>query len=386
MADRKWRSLSAALGLLGFLAAGPNAFATWYAANTGEKMTPLASIPVGPRGTVFAVDTTVGMLYEVWYQSAQWNFSPVYWLPQAQAFAASATISQNALGPVYDTYYVAHCDNDGQVRLSSWEPANLFGGWTTQIVDAGTAAVATVMFQDALYIFYTSSNGTWDTLKYAIYNGSSIKTYTIDGDGKLPGSVVGNLYQPAAVPATDGLHVYYHDNSNGTLREAASTSGVNWTFKTIDGPGGVPGSTADAVGILPAAIVFKNGNTETINVFYTDSRVSKLRVAQRSMGTWSFSFVDDIDIQSTKAPVIYGTTQMDVFYESGFKTSSQLRAAYGTGPNALNLGVVDGSGGMNGQVGDGMGPQVTAVEVKGAGPSVFYRDPTTNMMRNSYWK
>jgi hypothetical protein len=200
--------------------------------------------------------------------------------------------------------------------------------------------------------------------------------------------VVGNLYQPTAVWAQDGLHVYYYDASHGTLREASSPSGVTWSSQVIDGQGGFPGGTGDTVGYLPSAIY--NSATGNIDVFYTDKQASKLRLAQRSMGIWSFAVVDDIDVQSAKAPVV-DKGRLEVYYTS---KADQVRVAYWT--PALNLAAIDGlgAGDLTGpwSLQDSMAPgSLTGIEVNNVGPSIFYLDnspakPANFGMRNAYWK
>lgn len=381
MTHPKSRSLAAALGLFGFLAASSNALAAWYGQSTGDKMLPLASMPTGVSGvTVFAWDFVNPTLWEVWKDGAQWHSYPVYSQPNAEPVAASATFSQSKLGPLYDTYFVAHLDADGRLRLSSWELFNFFGGWTTQVVDSGTQTggetVAAVMFNDNLYVFYTAFNGITETLKVATYNG---KTKTLDGDGGLPGSVVGNMHSPTAVPASDGLHVYYFESGHG-LREAFSKDGVNWTFNVI----------GNTFGYLPSAIEYQNGTYRTINVFYSDL-YNNLNVAFAQLGTgnWKSKVVDAIQGQGNNAAVIHPGGGMYVYYVS---PQGQVRVAYGTAGNALTLAAIDGKGvgDLDNQtateVQDQMNPTVTAVEVNGVGPSVFYHDQTKPVMRNSYWK
>jgi hypothetical protein len=304
------------------------------------------------------------------------------------ATTASASYLQG-LSQILDIYYVAHIDSDTvngvpapKIRLSSYE---FFNGWTTAVVDQTSssllATVATRVYGGKLYIFYSSPQGGEDTLKVAVYDGTKFVTQVIDGLGGPNGQIAGNMYMPTAVEA-DGLRVYYHDNSHGTLREAHSPDGVTWTdFTVVDGPG-VAGDR-DLVGWWPAAIVF-NG---TVNIFYTDFTNQWLRIAQRAGGTWTYGWIEPVDVQTYKAPVVHGN-EMQVYYESGGK----LRVAYGTGPGQLSLAALDGGeGGIPtgiavGAVSDPMGFYSTAVEVNGITPSVFYWDTQSGKLRNVYWK
>jgi hypothetical protein len=394
MVGRKWRFLSAALGLLSFLAALPDArAAAWYAANTEKAMTPLASIPLGQNGeTVFAADVDYN-LYELWFQNGMWNSSQIYHQPDAGVFAASATYLQSAVSPLFNVYYVAHLDIDGRVRLTTWDFTN---GWKTRLVDTTVAwnpsvteQVATLMFQGNLHIFYPGGFPTdpYPVLKCAIYNGNSITTKTLDGVAQSPGKIASSMGQPAAVVAPDGLHVFYYDYWNWVLREAYSPDGVNWTrFLVIDG-----GPGEDAVGYFPAAIVYNNSTTWTINVFYTDMGSVALRTAQFVAGTWNiagiwhYGMVDYISsFSGTKAALIHNG-EMQVYYQAG---AGQIRVAYGTGPGAFDTAALDGLGPgdiVNFSQQDQMGSSVTAIESNGA-PSVFYLDTYTVDLRNAYWK
>ena len=390
--------LSATLGLLGFLVAGPSALATWYAADTGKKMIPLASIPVGGSGvTVFARDTSSLGLYEVWYQGGQWNTSLVYNQPNAWAVAASATYVKSPVSPLLNLYFVAHVDFDGQVRLTSWSFLN---GWTTlpNPVDSGTQwprALATVVFpgNGNLYIFYASANGGTNSLKCSIYNGRSISTQTLDGGGYAPpGFVAGSMHDPAAVTAPDGLHVYYFDSNHGTLREAYSPDGVIWTrFQSIDGAG-AQGQNNTPVGALPAAIVRNDGMTWMINVFYSDLSTSDLWTAELLPGgKWWIRLVFYINPLTAKAPLIH-QGGLQVYYETNMP--GQIQVAYtDVYDNCCYILALDGadstgiwSDAAYGAVQHQIAPYVTAVEANGTAPSVFYVDSATGTMRNAYWQ
>ena len=394
MVDPKWRFLSAALGLFGFLAAGPNAFATWHAANTGEEMVPLASIPAGGTGvTVFATDSH-GVLNELWYWGGKWNSYPIY-NQNAAALTASAVYVQSPVSPTLNLYYIAHLDADGEVRLTSWDHIN---GWKTQFVDtgflwnpSGYEQMAALMFQGTLYIFYTggSANTPYPLLKYAMYDGNVLTTKNLDGVEAAPGGTASSMGTPTAVAAPDGLHVYYYDYWNGVLREAFSPDGVNWTrFMVIDG-----GPSQYPVGYLPSAIVYSNGATWSINVFYTQMVDSKLRIAQIYPGIGNipgiayFGTVDDINLSSNKAVLLHDG-KIFAYYVS---PAGQIRVAWGAGPGALFTAALDGTGpgdltNGNGSVQDPIGPPVFGVEVNGVGPSVFYLDITFGSLRNAYWK
>ena len=290
--------------------------------------------------------------------------------------AAAASDLGAGLPAISNTYYVAHLDGDFHVRLSMW---NLFPGWTTlqknidppayPAAQSYSATVATLLYGKYLYIFYTSNSGL--TVTTYNYVSGNLSTQIIDDTG---GS------QPTAVAAPDGLRVYYF--GNGTLRGAHLTNGI-WTTEVVDGTGfvGGTGGVTDTVGRQPAAIVFPVNNT--VNVFYTDDTKQMLRIAQRDQsGSWHRAFVGNIDIQSYKATVIYGSS-LEVYYEY----NEQLQAAYGTGPNAMTVVTLDGGPNhpnwVANSVSDQMGIYANAVEVNGKGPSVFYWDTKTSKVRNA---
>jgi hypothetical protein len=389
IAGVKKRSLLAAMAIFGFMLVDQNGLAaSWNAVyipevpQTKEPTWPLATIPGGANGptTFFGRGIATGTLYAGWPYNGTWYFNPVYSVHKVTA--ASASDLGSDLPAADNIYYVAHLDDDWHVRLSMWQ---LFAGWTTlpETIDPPThpatqvssETVATLLYGGKLYIFYTSGPGSLTVTTYSYVTGVLNPAYVIDG--------VNGGSQPTAVVAPDGIRVYY--SSGATLREAHSADGKTWTgFDVVDGQGfiGGTGGVNDTVGWLPAAIMFNN----QVNVFYTDTEKQMLRIAQRTPNGWNRANVDKIDINSHKAPVIYSYTNgslMDVFYES----NNLLRAAFGTGPHAMNLATLDGvlnviPGAVSGQ----MGIYSTAVEVTGKGPSVFYWDASANRVRNAYYQ
>jgi len=243
------KSTGMTLAVLSILLAGQNAEAAWnagYVGNPPEQAYPWSAIPVGAGGVIlFARSIATGALLEGDQNNGSWHFSPIY--SATQVWTVSASYSPVPVNQLLDTYYVAHLDadgpnEDGQMRLTMW---SLFTGWTTTPpFDTGanlngpTPTIATLVDSGILHIFYTSSNGA---LKVATYNGQ-FTLQTLDGFAGPDGQVAGNMYQPTAVHAVDGFHVYYRDHSHDTLREAYSPDGVNWTkFQTVDGAGVVEG-------------------------------------------------------------------------------------------------------------------------------------------------
>ena len=376
------QSTGMALGALGFLLVCQSANAgLWYAAtmnNAPELMFPWSTLPGGPNGfSVFTTGRQTGRVYQAWYAEG-WHFSPIYSDPSARALIASASQGPGTLPA--NTSHVAHIDSDQRVRLTTF---NSIFGWITQVVDGNgestwnnLADVFAMQHLGKLYIFYRESNPPFqgkNVLRCAIFDGTHFAYRVVDGSG--------NFAEPAAVWSWDGLHVYYHDDDNGTLREAFSSDGVTFgKVRTIDGPGVAGGDQSD-VGHHPSAIYFPvNG---TVNVFYDDNNNGLLRVAQihgidftPQLGT-----VDTQDPGTYSAPV-YHDGALQVYYTSG----GQLRAAWGTGPGAFNWLPLDGPGGIaQYRSPDPMYTPVTAIEANGTAPSVFYEDSVTHLLRNSYW-
>jgi hypothetical protein len=373
-----------ALGLvaLGFQLVCQNAFAgEWYAATidgqggsngrVSSQMIPCGTIPTGGNGFyVYAIANNTGTIYEGWYASGDWHYISIYASADLPALMASASF--------VNTFHVAHIDWDRRVRLTSW---SLFpGGWITRDVDGdgqgvlgNLSDVSTVAFKGKLHIFYREFNqpgGPKNALRAAIFDGTNFTFQQIDGTG--------NFAEPTAVAATDGLRVYYYDEDNGTLHEAFSPDGVNWTsFHTLDGPAGLGGDRAD-VGHHPSAIVF-NG---TVNVFYEDRTNGWLRLAQLNYATgWHFGWVQPMDIGSYSAAVIHNGA-MQVYYTLG----GQLRGAWGTVPNGFQSLPIDGPGGIaKYSSSDHMYTPVAALEVNSTAPSVFYEDSGGGVLRNAYW-
>ncbi len=379
----------AALGMFGCLLAAQNASAgTWYASNVNgpEPLSPQSEVAAGAGLTLFASGTKTNTLYEVWYASGAWRFDTVYSSATAPAVYASATyVSAN------NSFYVAHIDADGGVRLSTYSP---YTNWTTQIVVASGAfdSVNTLMFQAPgelfakLYIFYAGNAYTLSGLLYCtVYDGVQFTTQVVDGAGGTKGQIVAGVDNPAAVVAPgNSLRVYYQDVDHNTLREAYSPDGVNWNgFTTLDGTGGISGY-AGPVGYYPSAIV-QNG---MVNVFYGDATYQGgLRTAQLYT-SWHFGFVDSsADFLGGSAPVIHNNA-IQVYYPSSININGNwsLKAAWGTGPGTFQSVALDGPNGIaKGALPNDSMNGGTAVEVNQTAPSVFYVDVTSGLMRNSYW-
>jgi hypothetical protein len=383
---RRSRSLWTALGLFVFLALGENASATWYAEDTGLKVIPLSTVSTSGGVVVFGLDATYSNLVSVEYFGRAWHSSTIFscWQQTGAACgSASAIYVHPSPSNLLDKYYVAHIDGDNVLRLSTFEQYNVLNGWSTLTVDAdanwaGGQAVA--LFQGVLYIIYFDQGGD---LKCATYNGN-LYTSTLYGAG---------FSWPTAVTAPDGLHVYFYDRLHTTLLEAYF-DGMTWTGQLIDDMSGPPGFTNDRVGLWPSAIVFNKGNSPTINVFYTDLDLHKLRTAQLDQlmgaGYWVSQDVDPteniIDF-GIIAPVIHGP-EMQVYYTS---SKGELRVVYGTGPKAFDVATLDGPGIANlttghGGVPDPMGYAVTAVEVNGTSPNVFYVNSYSGTLRHAFWE
>jgi hypothetical protein len=327
-----------------------------------------------------------------------WQYSPIYTIKDGPLPKTASASYTTGIVPQFDTYYVAHIDSDTlngvsapKVRLTSY---SIFTTLTTTIVGQSSnsllASVATVVAGGKLYIFYSSPNGAVDTLNVTTYDGSKFATCILDRIAWPNGQVDANMYMPAAVAAPDGIRVYYHDNSHGTLREAHSADFVHWPdFTVVDGPGGVSRADPNPVGWWPSAVVYGT----TVNVFYTDFLNQTLRIAQRANGVWTSNCIDalcaeKIDTNSLKATVVYDNA-MQVYYFSGGK----LREASGRTPGAFGLATIDGDPGYGppimttvGAVSDQMQENVTAVEVNGTAPGVFYWDAQHPKLRDAYWK
>lgn len=378
-AGLKRRPAWMALGVLAGLLAIPNAHASsWNAATIDgqggangrvfSRMIPWGTVPAGGNSFfVYAIATNTGTIFEGWYASGDWHYIPIYSSASAQALQASAAPG----------IYVAHVDRDFKVRLTSW---SLLTGWSTRVVDGEGQStfnnlrdVSTVAYGSKLYIFYRESNQPWqglNALHEAIWDGSSFSYHLVDQTA--------NFAEPTAVAVPDGLHIFYYDEDNATLRGAYSEDGVNiaWTA-TLDGVGGLSGDYGD-VGHHPSAIVF-NG---AINVFYEDRTGGWLRLAQLyPNGSVNFGGVAPMDSGSYNAPVIHNKA-IQVYYTSG----GQFSAAWGTVPNSFGWAALDGPGVVgNGVSQDVMYTPVAALEVNNTAPSVFYEDSVNGALRNSYW-
>jgi hypothetical protein len=382
--------LPSALGVLGLLLASQSAHAAWWAASidggnggpngrvTG-RMIPAGALLSGNTFFVFAASVSSGTIYEGYYGSGDWHYTPIYSSLNYGAVAVSASFGNFSR-------YVAHIDRDWNLRLSTW--ALFGGGWSTQPVDGDGQStynnlggdVSTVMFGGKLYIFYRESNQPWDgpnVLRCAIYDGAHFTYHLVDGNGGGAGRVVANLSEPSAVATANGLRVYYYDSDHHVLREAYSPDGLTWTnFANLDGKGSdAAGRILGDVGHHPSAMVY-NGS---VNVFYEDRTNGRLRFAQL-WGSWTFGSVDSMDTGSFNAALIH-SNQIQVYYTGN---GGKLRAAWGTSPYNFSTATLDGAGGPRGQNFDVMYTPVIAMELNNS-PTVFYEDAITGELRNSYW-
>jgi hypothetical protein len=373
-----WRARNAwliALWSLVLLLSSQNAGATWFAqtidglsvgpnGQVHDKLVTSSSFLAGGTPFIYLTSSTNGTIYEGRQENGDWHFSVVYSDPIAKAGSASA----NGIG-----FYrvVAHADIDAKLRLSVHNPFN--GLWTTYLVDDAqvgsrnndnlVADVATVVFNNKLYIFYERLHKTNTISPYVLtcakWQGGAFQIETIDGDGGGQ-KVLAEIMEPSAVVAPDGIHVYYHDYQHLTLREAHSTDGNNWSYKVLDGPGGLGGNSY--AGLRPSAVVY---NGEPV-VFYGTSHY--LYMAQFLNGQWRFRQVDSYDNNSPIASVLHGGIQ--VYYQN----LSQIRAGYGTGYDNFAWLALDGEGPNDiaiGQTDWAANGSITALEVNQA-PMVFY--------------
>ncbi|MEZ5171423.1 MAG: hypothetical protein R3A49_11850 [Acidimicrobiia bacterium] len=99
---------------------------------------------------------------------------------------------------------------------------------------------------------------------------------TLDGAGSVrPGHTVNDVGESTAANLYGTKpNVYYRDADDGTLRRAAY-NGTAWVFETLDGLGGLPGSTTNRVGSHNAALVVG----ATPHVFHYDEDAHSLRHA-----------------------------------------------------------------------------------------------------------
>lgn len=126
-----------------------------------------------------------------------------------------------------DTIHISYCSNGAlkyakkQINSSSWQ---------IQTIDTGSVgyynSIAVDLEFNVHISYYDLSN---QDLKYAIYDGISWSTYTVDSTGNV------GAYTSIVVDSSKNVHISYCDLTNKTLKYA-NYNGVIWSTYTVSQP------------------------------------------------------------------------------------------------------------------------------------------------------
>ncbi|MEZ5171424.1 MAG: hypothetical protein R3A49_11855 [Acidimicrobiia bacterium] len=254
------------------------------------------------------------------------------------------------------------------------------GGRTTNDVGAQPSVM---LYNGRPHLFYP--DGDDNSLRHGYYNGVAWAFEVLDGLGGPHGrttNIVGSY--PAPLLYNGRPHVFYYDGTVAALRHAY-WNGSFWAFETLDGPGGRPGSTVNAVGKFGSAVVYGSRP----HVFYNDNDDDSLRHAYYNGVTWAFETLDgtgsvvpghsNAKLGYDTAATLYGG-RPDVYYG----TDDSLRRAYYDG-SAWEFTNIDGpDSSLPGHTNDSVGYENSVVAISGK-IHVFNRDFTTGALRHVWF-
>jgi hypothetical protein len=207
-------------------------------------------------------------------------------------------------GGVINVFYIDNLSAKGFLRRNYGDAV---GFHPSQITDAThgqegtglTGRPATVAFGGKLYVFYTE--GADDVAAHPAgrlwvgrLDGTTWSFKVLDGGGGVNGQLTGgSMSSPVAIADTIGnvIRVYYdhYDGTHFVVREAYSFDGASWGMSTLDGNSQAGGRTTHNVARPSVAFSPTSGT----RVFYDDDSVDTLRVATLKPGVnWSFGVVD----------------------------------------------------------------------------------------------
>jgi hypothetical protein len=268
------------------------------------------------------------------------------------------------------------------------------GAWKTVIVDgagspySGSSTdligfdVAATVLDGSPHVFYWDE--TRGTLKHAWLDSDYHWQYETIG----PMSHVGGGIGAANVDGV--IHVFYEENA-GTLRDAWSDNGT-WLYEDIDGGNGTtPGGATEAgYSGLSATVV------GTVPHLFYSADLRDLKHAWHDNSGWHFELVDGPDAPNadhttddaaTPSSVVYDGTALQVFYSTLRSQSTQrsLRTAH-QDTNGWSLQTLDGIGSASSpdRTTDSVGAVNSTVLLDG-NANVFYSDDFNSAIRHAWY-
>jgi hypothetical protein len=317
--------------------------------------------------------------------AASWHFGTLDGATTAQG-RVNGDVGQYTSTILYDsTPHTFYRDvQNGTLRHAwwtgtTWAYQTLDGGDTSKNIsksggDVGTDVKA-VIFEGQPHVFYYDvGNGN---LKHAWWTGAKWAFQVMDGSGSAVSGRSSDTGTDLSILSYGaGPHLFYYDVTNHSLRHAWWTGAV-WGFQTLDGAGGISGSTNDT-GQYTSALLYG-----APHVFYYDDTDTVLRHAWWTGTQWGFQTLDgqgvlpgqvNASVGSDTSAAMYGGTPHVWYYDI---SSGDLRHAWWTGATWAYQ-TLDGAGGTD--VGT-----YTVVSMYGGTPHVFYRDETNGNLRQAWW-
>lgn len=236
----------------------------------------------------------------------------------------------------------------GTKSATGWSFATLDGaGGTAGRIDANVGEdQAAAVYRGQLYVVYYDR--THGDLRLARFDGAAWAFRTLDGAGGTAGRVSGNVgLRLSAVVYGGALHVLYVHSGSGDVR-LATLNGSTWSFRTLDGAGGVAGRIDGNVGWNTVMSVY--GAKLHAFYFWQDPScdpvchiLGTIREATFDGASWSFATVADpncckVDQSLAVAPV--SASNVYLVYENYGLTTQNLRARRWNGTSWLNVGCI----------------------------------------------
>ncbi|GEM_PF-1177654 len=342
---------------------------------------------------VFYYDRSVGDLRHSWWDGAQWNSETLDGDANGPSGRINGDVGRYVSATLYGGlphvfYYdvgnhgLRHAWWDGSQWLS--ETLDGPGGLAGRTTDDVGPYSAVTLYGGLPHVFYydVSTGG----LRHAWWTGTTWLFETLDGLGGRSGASTHILGQYSSVTLYGGLpHVFYYDLSAGGLRHAWWT-GSRWRFETLDGHGGRSGSNTDTVGQYSAVTLYGG----LPHVFSYDATAGTLRHAWWTGSLWLFETLDGAggvsgssadNVGSHAAAMSYSGLPHVFYYDV---TARGLRHAWWTGAH-WSFETLDGQVvGPNERTADDVG-QYGAVTLYGGQPHVWYYDATYGYLRHTWF-